>query len=68
MSILIDTDEWKNNPWYQIHGKQHSDYTGFYVGISICTIVVLGLIAINVVICCCTPYKQYWRDPNTGNR
>jgi len=68
MSILIDADEWKNNPWYQLHGDQPSDYTGFYVAITICTVVLFSLFGLNLVICCCGPYKHYWRDPNTGNR
>jgi len=68
MSILHDKEEWMRNPWFQQHGREHADYTGFYVGISICTILRLTIIILNIVFCCCSPYKDYWRDPNTGNR
>ncbi len=68
MSILIDNEEWKNNPWYLEHGPEKVTYTAFYVGISICTIVGLTIIILNFVFCCCSPYKDYWRDPDTGNR
>ena len=68
MSVLIDDDTWKSNPWYQLYGPEKSDYTGFYIGITICTIFGLAVIILNFVLCCCTRYKYYWRDPNTGNR
>ena len=68
MSVLSDSEEWKNNPWFQIHGPQPSDYTSFYVGISFCTIIVFSLVILNLICCCCSPFKEYWRDPNTGNR
>jgi len=68
MSVLSDDTTWQNNPYYKEHGDEWSDYTGFYVAISICTLFGLSIIILNLVLCCCSPYKEYWRDPDTGNR
>lgn len=68
MSILDDSEEWRENPDFKAAGPAWADYTGFYVGITICTVFVLGIIILNVVLGCCSPYKNYWRDPDTGNR
>ncbi|ODM93131.1 Virion egress protein UL34 [Orchesella cincta] len=68
MSVLSDFEDWRENPEFVSTGPDYSDYTGFYVGITICTLFGLSIILLNVVLCCCSPYRQYWRDPNTGNR
>jgi hypothetical protein len=67
-SIREDDLRWKLNPWYLEHGEQYSDYTSFYVGIIICMILIIAIVGFNLVICCCSEHKHYWRDPNTGNR
>lgn len=68
MSVLSDFDDWRENPEFVSTGSAFSDYTVFYVIISIVTVLALGIITLNFVFCCCSPYKHYWRDPNTGNR
>ncbi|XP_027230400.2 uncharacterized protein wrm1 [Penaeus vannamei] len=45
-----------------------SDYTGFYVGIIICTILGVILIMVNWICSCCHEHSKYWNDPDTGNR
>lgn len=44
------------------------DYTAFYAVISICSVVAVLLILVNVICCCCSEHKDYWSDPDTGNR
>ena len=63
----VEGPKYNYNPDYN-QEKLHSDYTGFYVGISICTLVALLLILFNVIMGCCSPYKKYWMNHNTGNR
>ncbi|KAF0309334.1 Zinc finger and BTB domain-containing protein 24 [Amphibalanus amphitrite] len=45
------------------------DFSGFYIGLGISLSLLLLLAFTNFVCCCCCPrYKEYIRDPRTGNR
>jgi hypothetical protein len=48
----------------QLQEKVYGDFTSFYVTITICT--VLGAFLLNIALCCCSRYKKYWQDSNTG--
>lgn len=53
---------------YMGYNKFVADYTPFYTALIICSILVTILLLVNWICCCCHPYKQYWSDPDTGNR
>ncbi|XP_066939073.1 uncharacterized protein wrm1 [Macrobrachium rosenbergii] len=55
------------NKYYGIK-PEPSDYTTFYVGITICTIIGIVLIMVNWICSCCHEHSKYWNDPDTGNR
>lgn len=64
-----DRTAYMKNPFYRVFKeKEIGDFTTFYVWITICTIVGLALIILNVFFCWCSKHKYYWQDPNTGNR
>jgi len=44
------------------------DFTPFHVTIAVCTIVFAFILILNLVCCCSERYKNYWRNPHTGNR
>lgn len=46
----------------------HSDYTGFYTGILLLLVFAVGLLVLNLVCACCSPWSKYWREIHTGNR
>nr|CAD7592659.1 unnamed protein product [Timema genevievae] len=66
MSVLDDPNEYLKNPYAQ--EKEYGDFTAFYITITICTVFGAFLFLLNVIFCCCSRYKEYWQDSNTGNR
>ncbi|XP_014210537.1 uncharacterized protein LOC106640870 [Copidosoma floridanum] len=68
MSALLNRDEYKKNPYFDPDDVIYSNYTYFYVAISICSIIAGFLLVLNVVFCYCSQYRGYWRDRHTGNR
>lgn len=48
--------------------EEFGDFTAFYIAITICTVLGGALFILNIVFCCCSKYKDYWQDSNTGNR
>lgn len=48
--------------------KEFGDYSAFYTAITICTVLGAFLFLLNIVFGCCSRYKEYWQDGNTGNR
>jgi len=52
----------------RLHEKIFGDFTAFYVTITICTVLGAFLFLLNIALCCCSRYKKYWQDSNTGNR
>ncbi|GLG93490.1 Uncharacterized protein GBIM_00889 [Gryllus bimaculatus] len=48
--------------------KEFGDFTAFYIAITICTVLGGFLFILNIVFCCCSKYKDYWQDSDTGNR
>nr|CAD7398117.1 unnamed protein product [Timema poppensis] len=65
MSFLDDPNEYLKNPYAQ--EKEYGDFTAFYITITICTVFGAFLFLLNVIFCCCSRYKEYWQDSNTGN-
>jgi hypothetical protein len=53
-----------DNP--RLHEKIYGDFTAFYVTVSICTVLGAFLFLVNIALCCCSRYKNYWQDSNTG--
>lgn len=50
----------------RLREKIFGDFTAFYVTITICTILGAFLFLLNIALCCCSRYKKYWQDSNTG--
>jgi hypothetical protein len=50
----------------RLHEKIFGDFTAFYVTITICTVVGAFLFLLNIALCCCSRFKEYWQDSNTG--
>ncbi|KAG8226482.1 hypothetical protein J437_LFUL007364 [Ladona fulva] len=48
--------------------KLYGDFTPFYVVITICTVIGFALFLLNIIFCCCSRYKEYWQNSDTGNR
>ena len=46
----------------------HSDYSHFYAGIGICALIAILLLIFNLIFGCCSPWKNYWNNKNTGNK
>lgn len=65
-SIFENRDDYLRNPFFA--GHEPGDFTPFYSAIGICTVIGIALIALNVFFCCCSRHRDYWLDPNTGNR
>ena len=63
----VDGPNFDYNPNYN-QERAHADYTGFYVGILLCALFAALLIALNVALGCCSPWRKYWANRNTGNR
>jgi hypothetical protein len=50
----------------RLHEKIFGDFTAFYVTVTICTVLGAFLFLLNIALCCCSRYKKYWQDSNTG--
>jgi hypothetical protein len=50
----------------RLQEKIYGDFTSFYVTITICTVLGAFLFLLNIALCCCSRYKKYWQDSNTG--
>ena len=50
----------------KLHEKIFGDFTAFYVTVTICTVLGAFLFLLNIALCCCSRYKKYWQDSNTG--
>lgn len=46
--------------------KEIGDFTPFYATITICTLLGGFLFILNIVFGCCSSYREYWADGNTG--
>lgn len=61
-SPFDEREEYLKNPFLK---REYGDFTTFYVIIAICTIFGFFLLVLNVSLCC-SKYKNYWCDSNTG--
>jgi hypothetical protein len=50
----------------RLREKIFGDFTAFYVTVTICTVLGAFLFLLNIALCCCSRYKKYWQDSNTG--
>lgn len=64
MTTIEERTAYLNNPF--LTKPLFGDFSAFYVTIAICTVICIILIALNIVLGCCSPYKQYWQDRHTG--
>lgn len=65
------SDDHNSNPNVQepvLVQSIYGDFTPFYVVITICTVIGFTLFLLNIIFCCCSRYKDYWQDSDTGNR
>ncbi|XP_057671585.1 uncharacterized protein LOC130903484 [Diorhabda carinulata] len=65
-SILDHRYEYLNSKYFK--KPEYGDFTPFYITVTICSIIVLILILLNVVLGCCSRHSAYWQDRYTGNR
>ncbi|XP_044758300.1 uncharacterized protein LOC123316333 [Coccinella septempunctata] len=67
MSAVFDErEEYLKSPYFKKH--IFSDYSPFYITVTICAILGLSLFILNFVLGCCSKYSNYWNDRHTGNR
>ncbi|CAH0391330.1 unnamed protein product [Bemisia tabaci] len=65
-AVLDDPELFKKNPLYNNH--EPSNYTPFYLTLFVCTLLTIVLVVFNVILCCFSKHRHYWKDSNTGNR
>jgi len=67
MSTIEDERKaYLSNPYFT--GHIYGSFKPFYVTISICTVVLLSIIILNIILGCCSKHRKYWQDRHTGNR
>nr|CAH7757777.1 unnamed protein product [Callosobruchus chinensis] len=65
-SVLDERDAYLKSPYFKKH--EYSDFSPFYITITICTVIGLTIFLINIFLGCCSRYSEYWNDRHTGNR
>jgi len=63
----VQGPEFDYNPEYN-QTRLHSDYTYFYVGIGLCLLLTALILALNIALGCCSPWRKYWANRDSGNR
>lgn len=66
MSTLDEREAYKNNPYFT--GHIYGNFSPFYVTIAVCAVVLGSIIILNIILGCCSKYREYWQDRHTGNR
>ncbi|XP_045464770.1 uncharacterized protein LOC123674013 [Harmonia axyridis] len=67
MSAVFDErEEYLKSSYFKKH--IYSDFSPFYITVTICAIVGLSIFILNFVLGCCSRYSDYWGDRHTGNR
>lgn len=66
--IFQNKEAYLQNTYFQNHKREHGDFTPFYITITICTLLFVFIIVLNVTLGCCSQYSAYWVDRHTGNR
>ena len=66
--IFENKDAYLQNTYFQHHKREFGDYTSFYITVTVCALLFTFLIAINIVLGCCSRHSTYWADRHTGNR
>lgn len=65
--IFQNKEAYLQNTYFQNHKREHGDFTPFYITITICTLLFVFIIVLNVTLGCCSQYSAYWVDRHTGN-
>lgn len=65
-STIEERTAYLQNPFFTKH--LYGNFSPFYITIAICTVIGAFIIALNLVIACCSKHRQYWLDRHTGNR
>nr|CAH7757778.1 unnamed protein product [Callosobruchus chinensis] len=63
-SVLDERDAYLKSPYFKKH--EYSDFSPFYITITICTVIGLTIFLINIFLGCCSRYSEYWNDRHTG--
>nr|CAI5837811.1 unnamed protein product [Callosobruchus analis]CAI5863337.1 unnamed protein product [Callosobruchus analis]CAI5864838.1 unnamed protein product [Callosobruchus analis] len=63
-SVLDERDAYLKSPYFKKH--EYSDFSPFYITITVCTVIGLTIFLINVFLGCCSRYSEYWNDRHTG--
>jgi len=66
MTTIEERSEYLNNPYYE--KPLYGDFSPFYKTIAICSAFCAFVFILNIVLGCCSKYRQYWQDRHTGNR
>ncbi|KAG4079781.1 hypothetical protein HA402_014912 [Bradysia odoriphaga] len=66
MTTIEERSAYLNNPFNT--KPLFGDYSAFYITVAICTVLFTFLVAINIILGCCSRHKYYWQDRHTGNR
>lgn len=65
MSAVFDErEEYLKSPYFKKH--IYSDFSPFYITVTICAIVGLSIFILNFVLGCCSRHSNYWNDRHTG--
>lgn len=65
-SIFENKDAFLQNTYFQNHKREYGDFTAFYITVTICTLLFVFIIVLNIVLGCCSNYSHYWQDRHTG--
>lgn len=66
MTTIEERSEYLNNPFFTKH--LYGDWSPFYRTIAVCSLFCAIIFILNLVIGCCSKYREYWQDRHTGNR
>lgn len=64
MTTIEERSAYLKNPYFEKH--IYGDFSTFYVTIAVCSVFCLVIFVLNLVLGCCSKYRQYWQDRYTG--
>lgn len=66
MTTIDERREYLDNPYFT--KRLHGDWSPFYQTIAVCSVLLAVIFILNLVLGCCSKYREYWQDRHTGNR
>lgn len=66
MSTIDERTAYLDNPYFK--GHIYGNFNPFYATIAVCTALGVFIFLLNVICCCCSRHRGYWKDRHTGNR